>query len=390
MTPFAQRVSHLEQEGAYAVLAKAQALEAKGREIVHFEIGEPDFDTYPHISLAGIQAISSGKTRYNPSSGIFCLREALANDAGRRRGVKFAPEQVVIGPGTKPLMLMPMLAILEPGDEVIYPDPGFPAYCAAIGVAGATPVTVPLLEKNNFDLDLDKLVSLISPQTRMIILNSPANPTGSVLSAKTIEHLADVANKNDLWIISDEIYSRFVYDGDAPSIISFPGMSERTVIADGFSKTYAMTGWRLGYGLMPEALADRVGLLLTHAVGCTATFTQYAGLEAVMGSQGPVDAVRAEFQHRRDIIVKRLNDIPGVTCLMPQGAFYVFPNVQSFKKSSTELADYLLEEAGVAVLSGTDFGKYGEGYLRLSYTNSLENIHKGLDRMKDALGRLQR
>ena len=390
MAPFAQRVSHLEQEGAYAVLAKAQALEAKGREILHFEIGEPDFDTYPHISLAGIQAISSGKTRYNPSSGIYGLREALANDAGRRRGVKFTPEQVVIGPGTKPLMLMPMLAILEPGDEVIYPDPGFPAYFAAIGVAGATPVTVPLLGKNKFDLDMDALVSLISPKTRMIILNSPANPTGSVLSAKTIERLADVADKNDLWIISDEIYSRFVYDGDAPSIISFPGMSERTVIADGFSKTYAMTGWRLGYGLMPEALADRVGLLLTHAVGCTATFTQYAGLDAVMGSQDPVDAVRAEFQHRRDIIVKRLNDIPGVECLMPQGAFYVFPNVQSFKKSSTELADYLLEEAGVAVLSGTDFGKYGEGYLRLSYTNSLENIHKGLDRMKDALARLQR
>jgi aspartate aminotransferase len=388
MIPFTPRVSHLKPEGAYAVLAKVQALEAKGREIIHFEIGEPDFDTSPNIALAGIQAIATGKTRYNPPSGIPALRQVLADEAGRRRGVRFTPEQVVIGPGTKPLMMLPMLAILEPGDEVIYPDPGFPSYAAAIGIAGATPITLPLLGKNNFDLDLDVLENLISPKTRMIILNSPSNPTGSVLSAATMAHLADVAIKNDLWIIADEIYSRFVYDGEAPSIISLPGMSERTVIADGFSKTYAMTGWRLGYGLMPEALADRVGLLLTHSVGCSATFTQYAGLEAVRGPQDSVDAVRAEFQRRRDLIVRRLNDIPGVACQMPQGAFYVFPNVRSFKMPSVEIAEYLLEEAGVAVLSGTDFGKYGEGYLRLSYTNSSENIHKGLDRMKDAFARL--
>ena len=385
MPPFTQRVSHLEPEGAYAVLAKSQALEAKGREIIHFEIGEPDFDTYPNISLAGIQAISTGKTRYTPPSGLPALRQLLAKDAGQQRGVKFTPEQVVIGPGTKPLMILPMLAILEPGDEVIYPDPGFPSYAAAIGIAGATPITVPLLEKYKFDLDLDALDKLISPKTRMIILNSPSNPTGSVLSAETMAHLADVAVKNDLWVIADEIYSRFVYDGVAPSIIAQPGMFERTIVADGFSKAYAMTGWRLGYGIMPEPLADRVGLLLTHSVGCTATFTQFAGMEAVLGPQDPVDLMRAEFQRRRDVIVKRLNDMPGVDCLMPHGAFYVFPNVQSFKKPSAELADYLLEEAGVAVLSGTDFGKYGEGYLRLSYTNSLENIHKGLDRMKDAL-----
>jgi aspartate aminotransferase len=389
MTPFAQRVCHLEPEGAYAVLAKAYALEAKGREIIHFEIGEPEFDTYPNVALAGIQAISSGKTRYNPPSGIPALRQALANVAGQRRGVRFTPEQVVIGPGTKPFMILPMLAILEPGDEVIYPDPGFPSYAAAICISGGIPIPAPLLEKHNFDLDLDALDTLISPKTRMIILNSPSNPTGSVLSAETMAHLADVAIKKNLWIITDEIYSRFVYDGEAPSIISLPGMSERTILADGFSKAYAMTGWRLGYGLMPEAMADRVGLLLTHSVGCTATFTQYAGLEAVLGPQDSADAMRAEFQHRRDVIVRRLRDIPGVECLMPQGAFYVFPNVQSFKKPSAELADYLLDEAGVAVLSGTDFGKYGEGYLRLSYTNSLENIHKGLDRMKDALARLQ-
>jgi aspartate/methionine/tyrosine aminotransferase len=379
----------LEPEGAYAVLAKSQALEAKGHEIIHFEIGEPDFNTYPNITQAGIQAISTGKTRYNPPAGIPALRQVLAEDAGQQRGVRFTPEQVVIGPGTKPLMILPMLAILKPGDEVIYPDPGFPSYAAAIGIAGATPISVPLLEKHNFDFDLDALDTLISPKTRMIILNSPANPTGSVLSPETMAHLADVAIKNDLWIITDEIYSRFVYDGVAPSIISLPGMSERTIIADGFSKTYAMTGWRLGYGIMPEALADRVGLLLTHSVGCTATFTQHAGIEAVLGPQDAVDSVRAEFQRRRDVIVKRLNDIPGVECQMPRGAFYVFPNVQSFKKPSAELADYLLEKAGVAVLSGTDFGKFGEGYLRLSYTNALENIHKGLDRMKDALACLR-
>jgi aspartate aminotransferase len=389
MTPFTQRVRHLEQEGAYAVLAKARALEASGREIIHFEIGEPDFDTFANIAQAGIQAIATGKTRYSPPAGIPDLRQALATDAGQRRGVRFTPAQVVVGPGTKPLMILPMLAILEPGDEVIYPDPGFPSYEAAIGIAGATPVSVPLLEKNNFDLDPDVLDARISLNTRMIILNSPSNPTGSVLSADTMTHIAKVAVKNDLWIITDEIYSRFVYDGDAPSIVSLPGMAKRTVIADGFSKAYAMTGWRMGYGLMPETLADRVRLLLTHSVGCTATFTQYAGVEAVTGPQDPVEAMRAEFQRRRDAMVQRLNDIPGIACRMPQGAFYVFPNVQSFGKPSAELADYLLEEAGIAVLSGTDFGNYGEGYLRLSYTNSLQNIHTGMDRMKAALARLR-
>jgi aspartate/methionine/tyrosine aminotransferase len=389
MLPFSQRVRHLEPEGAYAVLAQARVLEAEGREIIHFEIGEPDVDTYPHIALAGIQAIANGKTRYNPPPGIGDLRQALAADAGRRRGVRFTPEQVVIGPGTKPLMLLPMLAILEPGDEVIYPDPGFPSYAAAIGVAGATPIALPLLEKHHFDLDLDALGALISSKTRMIILNSPANPTGSVISAEALAHLAAVAIEKDLWVLTDEIYSRFVYEGDAPSIAALPGMPERTIIADGFSKAHAMTGWRLGYGIMPEALADRVGLLLTHAVGCTATFTQHAGLEAVLGPQEAVEAVRAEYQRRRDAMVLRLNDIPGVECLMPQGAFYAFPNVRSFAMPSAELADYLLEEAGVAVLSGTDFGNHGEGYLRLSYTNSLANIHKGLDRIKAALARLR-
>lgn len=389
MTRFAKRVGHLEQEGAYAVLAKARALEAKGRDIIHFEIGEPDFDTYPNIALAGIEAIATGKTRYNPPSGVPALRQALAEDAGRRRGVRFTPEQVVVGPGTKPFLLLPMLAVLAPGDEVIYPDPGFPSYAAAIGVAGATPVPVPVLEEHHFDLDLDALDRLISPKTRMIILNSPSNPTGSVLSAQTMAHLAAVAVENDLWVITDEIYSSFVYDGAAPSIVAFPGMATRTVIADGHSKAYAMTGWRLGYGIMPEDLAEKVGLLLTHAVGCTATFVQHAGLEAVLGPQDAVAAVHAEFQRRRNAIVERLNDIPGVECLMPQGAFYAFPNVRSFGKTSAELAHYLLEEAGIAVLAGTDFGEYGEGYLRLSYTNSLEHIHQGLDRMKAALARLR-
>ncbi len=389
MSPFAQRIGHLKPEGAYAVLAKSQALEAQGRHIVHFEIGEPDFNTYSNVALAGIQAIANGKTRYNPPSGLPALRQVLAEDAGRRRGVAITPEQVVVGPGTKPFMLLPMLALLEPGDEVIYPDPGFPSYGSAIGIAGARPVPLPLLEKDRFDIDLDALDALISPNTRMIVINSPSNPTGSVLSAETMAHLADLAIKHDLWVMADEIYSRFVYDGDAPSIASFPGMAERTIIADGFSKAYAMTGWRLGFGIMPEPLAEKVGLLLTHALGCTATFTQYAGIEAVKGIQTAVDAVVAEFRRRRDAIVRRLNDIPGIACLKPQGAFYVFPNVRSFKKPAAELAAYLLEAAGVAVLPGTDFGRHGEGYLRLSTTNALETIHEGLDRMQDALARLR-
>jgi aspartate aminotransferase len=385
---FAHRIDHLKAEGAYAVLARAQALEAQGREIIHLEIGQPDFDTYPHIALAGIRAITAGKTRYNPPSGVVDLRKAIAQVAGRQRGIEFFADQVIIAPGTKPLLLLPMMAILEPGDEVIYPDPGFPSYEAAIGLAGAVAVPVPLLEDKGYDLDLEAFDAAIGPRTRMILLNSPSNPTGGIHSPQTLAHVAEAAHRYDLWVLSDEIYARLVYEGDALSIASLPGMAERTIIADGFSKTYAMTGWRLGFGIMPASLAQVMDLLLTHSVGCTATFTQFAGLEAVLGPQDRVDAVVAEFRRRRDLIVTGLNDIPGIRCPMPRGAFYAFPNVQAFGQSSGGLADYLLEEAGVAVLPGTAFGRNGEGYLRLSYANSTENIEKALQQIADALARL--
>jgi aspartate aminotransferase len=383
--PFATRIAHLKAEGAYAVLARAQALEAQGQEIIHLEIGQPDFETYPHVALAGMRAIATGQTRYNPPAGIPALRKAIAQDAGRRRGMAFTPEQVVIAPGTKPLLLLPMMALLEPGDEVIYPDPGFPSYEAAIGLAGALPVPVPLVEESGYDLDLAAFDTALSPRTRMVLLNSPSNPTGGIHTPKTLAHVAEAARMRDLWVLSDEIYARLVYEGDAPSIATLPGMAGRTIIADGFSKTYAMTGWRLGFGLMPEALAAKLGLLLTHSVGCTATFTQFAGLEAVLGPQDQVEAVVAEFRRRRDLIVAGLNAIPGVRCPLPRGAFYAFPNVQAFGRSSAELADHLLEEAGVAVLPGTAFGRNGEGYLRLSYANSMENIERALARMSETL-----
>jgi len=385
---FASRIAHLQPEGAYAVLARAQALEAEGREIIHLEIGQPDFDTYPHIVLAGIRAIATGHTRYNPPAGLVPLREVLAQDAGARRGLEFTPDQVVVAPGTKPLLLLPLMALLEPGDEVLYPNPGFPTYEAAIRLVGAVSVPLPLVEEKGFDLDLVAFDAALSPRTRMIILNSPGNPTGGILSRETLEHVADAVADRDCWILSDEIYMRLTYDGEALSIASLPGMMERTIIADGFSKTYAMTGWRLGFGIMPEALAQQIGLLLTHSVGCTATFTQLAGLEAVVGPQDAADAMREEFRARRDLIVEGLNAIPGVSCPMPRGAFYAFPNVASFGRPVDELADYLLEEAGVAVLPGTSFGANGEGHLRLSYANSRENIARALERIRAALAAL--
>jgi aspartate aminotransferase len=386
---FAQRIAHLKAEGAYAVLARAQALEAQGLDIIHLEIGQPDFETYTHVALAGIRAIATGQTRYNPPAGITDLRAALAQDAGRRRGVTFTSQQVIVAPGTKPLLLLPMLALLDPGDEVIYPDPGFPSYEAAIGLAGGVPVPVPLVEASGYDLDLAAFDAALSPRTRLVLLNSPGNPTGGINAPETLAYVAEAARRRDLWVLSDEIYGRLVYDGQAPSIVTLPGMAERTIIADGFSKTYAMTGWRLGFGLMPEPLAARMDLLLTHSVGCTATFTQFAGLTAVRGPQDEVERVVAEFRRRRDRIVAGLNAIPGVRCPLPQGAFYAFPNVQAFGRPSAWLADYLLQEAGVAVLPGTAFGRHGEGYLRLSYANSMANIDRALERLGKALGRLE-
>ncbi|HSF82295.1 MAG TPA: pyridoxal phosphate-dependent aminotransferase [Anaerolineales bacterium] len=383
---FSERVSGLRPEGAYAVLARAQALEAQGREIIHLEIGQPDIQTFEHIRQRGMRAIAAGQTRYNPPAGLPDLRLAIAADAGRRRGMEIRPSQVVVGPGAKPGLFFPTLALVEPGDEVIYPDPGFPTYAAMIAVAGGVPVPVPLVEEKGFSFDLEVFKDHLSPRTRLVILNSPANPTGGVIPPADLEQIAEAVQEHDCWVISDEIYSRLAYDGlPAPSIATLPGMAARTVIVDGFSKTYAMTGWRLGYGIMPESLAERVELLLTHAVGCTATFTQIAGLEALSASQELVEAFVLEYQRRRDRMVAGLNALPGVRCQLPQGAFYAFPNVKALGLPVSRLAPLLLDEAGVAVLPGTDFGPNGEGYLRLCYATSPENIDRALERMGEVL-----
>ncbi len=383
---FANRVTQLEPEGAYQVLARAQELEAVGRDIIHLEIGEPDFSTAPHINDAAIEAINAGKTRYNPPSGINELRAAIAADAGHRRGIEIDPARVVISPGAKPNLFFPALALIEPGDEVIYPDPGFPTYEAMIHVAGGRPVPVPLVEENNFSFDQAAFNQLINQKTKLIIINSPGNPTGGVMSAADLQHIANAALENDCWVLSDEIYMRMAFEGmSVPSIAALPDMLERTVIVDGFSKTYAMTGWRLGFGIMPPALADRINLLLTHSVGCTAQFTQYAGLEAITGSQTWVDEMMAAYQERRDILISGLNTIPGVTCRKPMGAFYAFPNIKAFGLSSDEMANLILEKANVALLPGTSFGKFGEGYLRIVYANSPENIQIAIERIGNVL-----
>ena len=383
---FSDRTKTLAPEGAYQVLAKAQELEAQGRDIIHLEIGQPDFETFPNVSQAGIKAIQDGFTRYTPPIGMKELREVIARDAGKRRGLDFHPDQVVVSPGAKPNLFFPTLALVEEGDEVIFPNPGFPSYEAMINVAGGTPVPVPLLENNQFSFDLDEFDKAISARTKLIILNSPGNPTGGIIPGEDLNYIAEAAIKNNCWVLSDEIYTRIIYDGlSAGSITALPGMSERSIIMDGFSKTYSMTGWRLGYGIMPRDLANKVSLLLMHSVGSTAQFTQIAGVEALSGPQDQVDRVVSEYQKRRDMIVPGLNMLPGITCQKPQGAFYVFPNIKELGKTSQETADWILEEAGVALLPGSAFGKFGEGYLRLSYANSLANIQKALDRLGELL-----
>ncbi len=386
---FAERVLELAPEGAYEWLAKAQALEAEGRDVVHLEIGQPDVPTFDNVAGAGIRAIEEGRTRYNPPRGVFQLREAIAEDVGRWRGIEVDASEVVVVPGAKSMLFFPTMALVEPGDEVIYPDPGFPTYAAMIKVAGGVPVPVRLREETGFAFDREAFNELINERTRLIVINSPGNPTGGVFSRADLEHIAEAARKHDAWVLSDEIYLRLTFDGsEVMSIAALDGMRERTVICDGFSKTYAMTGWRLGYGVMPAPLAERLGLLLTHSVGCTATFTQYAGVEALTGPQEQVDAVVAEYQRRRDTLVTGLNAIPGVSCRIPEGAFYAFPNITAFGKTSNWIADYVLREAGVAVLPGTAFGEGGEGYLRLCFANSMERIELALERMGEALGKL--
>ena len=379
----ARRVQHLRAEGAYHVLEQAQALEAAGRDILHLEVGEPDFLAADPVREAGIEALRTGRARYVPPGGLGALRQAIAETAGRQRGLTFTPSQVLVSPGAKPNMFFPTLALIEPGDEVIYPDPGFPTYPAMIGVAGGVGVAVPVREARGFSFDLEALERALTPRTRMIILNSPANPTGGVIPPADLEAIADAAERVDAWILSDEIYTRITFQGEvAPSIASLPGMADRTIIVDGFSKTYAMSGWRLGFGIMPEPLARRVELLLTHAFGSTAEFTQWAAVEALTGSQAWVRQMVEAYRQRRDRMVARLNAIPGIICGEPQGAFYVFPNVTSLGIPVEELADRILRQAGVALLPGTAFGDNGEGYLRLSYATSMEKLDAALERIE--------
>jgi aspartate/methionine/tyrosine aminotransferase len=387
---YASRSRYLKPEGAYQVLARAQELEASGREIIHLEIGQPDFETFDNIKVAGMRAIAEGQTRYTPPIGMKRLREVIAEDAGKRHGLQLYPDQVVVSPGAKPNLFFPALALIEPGDEVIYPNPGFPTYEAMIRVAGGVPIPVPLKEENNFSFDLDAFHHLVNDHTKLVILNSPSNPTGGVMPKADLEEIAAAARQFNFWVMSDEIYARLAYDhASVPSIASLPGMMDRTIIVDGFSKTYAMTGWRLGYGIMSRGLAHVVQLLLTHSIGCTAQFVQIAGIEALTGPQDQVQAVVSEYQKRRDAIVAGLNTIPRFTCQRPQGAFYVFPNIKSFGISSSAMADLLLEKAGVAVLPGSSFGEYGEGYLRLTYSNSIENILRAIDQIGRTVKGLQ-
>ena len=375
------------------MLAAATELEREGRDIVHLEIGQPGFPSPEHVVEAGVDAIRGGKTKYSSPDGTPALREAIADYVTRTRDVPVTPDEVVVGPGAKPGLFFPTLALVQPGDEVIYPDPGFPTYRAMIQVAGAVPVPVPL-RPDGASFDMDAFRAAITPATKLIVLNSPANPTGGVMPSDDVEEVARVATENDAWVLTDEIYSRLVYPaedgtpGSAPSVFSIPGMRDRTVLVDGFSKTYCMTGWRLGWAVMPSALARRVELLVVHSVGCTATFTQEAGLAALVGPQEGVDAMVEEYRRRRDFVVGALNDIPGVSCPVPEGAFYAFPDVSSFGLSSKEVADRLLSEGGVAVLPGTDFGANGEGKIRLSYVGDMETLEEGVRRIAATLGKI--
>ncbi len=383
-----ERSRELREEGAYAVLATAKQLEAQGRDIVHMEIGEPDFPTPSPIAMAGIRAIQEGHTRYNPPAGLPDLRRELAREAGIFRGMEIRPEQVVVAPGAKPILFLALVATIEPGDEVICPDPGFPSYEAAVRLAGGVPVFVPLDRRRGFDLNVDALAEVMSPRTRVILLNSPGNPTGGVLTAEALSRVADLAMGHGCWVISDEIYSKLLYAEVPVTPAALPGMAERTVIVDGFSKTYSMTGWRLGYGIVPQALVRPMERLLTHTVGCTATFTQMAGTAAISGSHAAVDDMGERFRRRRDAMVEGLNRIPGFHCHRPQGAFYAFPNVEGVGRDDGWLASYLLEEAGVALLPGNGFGANGAGHLRLSYAHSIDTIQKGLGRIRAAIEKL--
>ena len=375
-------MARLGTETAFEVLVKARALEAKGRDIVHLEIGEPDFDTPANIIEAATAALHKGWTHYGPSAGLPALREAIAEEVSRSRKVEVKPEEVVVVPGGKPIIFFTILALVEEGDEVIYPNPGFPIYESMINFMGAKAVPIRLREEMDFRLDVNELARLINDRTKLIILNSPQNPTGGVLTRKDVEDIAAAIGDRDIMVLSDEIYSRLIYEGEDFSLMSVPGFKDRTIVLDGFSKTYAMTGWRLGYGVMRADLATHIARLMTNSNSCTASFTQVAGVEGLRGPQDSVSVMREEFRRRRDRFVERINKIKGFSCRLPKGAFYTFPNITGTRWPSKKLADALLEDAGVACLSGTAFGEFGEGYLRFSVANSIQNIDKALDRIE--------
>lgn len=378
----AQRMSRLGTETAFEVLNRARALERQGRSLIHLEIGEPDFDTPSNVVEAGVDALRKGWTHYGPSAGIPELRQVIADYVSRTRGVKVTSDEVVVVPGGKPIIFFTILAFIDDGDEVIYPNPGFPIYESMIRYVGGRAVPIQLREERDFSLDVKELASLINERTKLIILNSPQNPTGGILERRDIEQIARAIGDRNIMVLSDEIYSRLLFDGGQHfSIMSVPGMQERTILLDGFSKTYAMTGWRMGYGVMRADLATHITRLMTNSNSCTASFTQVAGIEAIRGDQSSVDRMRDEFQGRRDVFVAGLNKIKGFSCRLPKGAFYVFPNITRTGWKSKPLADALLEQAGIAALSGTSFGEYGEGYLRFSVANSLENLQQALERL---------
>ncbi len=381
----AKRMSRLGTETAFEVLARAKAMEAKGRDIVHLEIGEPDFDTPVNIREAAKKAIDDGFTHYGPSAGMPNVKEAFAEFLTKDRGIEVKPDNIVVTPGAKPILFFSILALVDEGDEVVYPNPGFPIYESVINFVGAKPVPIPLREEKAFSFDLDEMRELVTDKTKLIIINSPQNPTGGVLTMEDMKGIAELAEKHDAWILSDEVYSKMVYDGKHVSIYDCPEVRDRVILLEGHSKTYAMTGWRLGYAAMPVELAAQISKLQTNSNSCTAAFTQVAGVEALTGPQDESLKMMAEFRARRDLIVDGLNDLPGFSCLRPKGAFYVFPNITATGRKSKEIEEFLLEEAGVAGLSGTSFGEYGEGYLRFSYANSQENLRKALDMIRKVL-----
>jgi aspartate/methionine/tyrosine aminotransferase len=379
----AERMSRLGTETAFEVLNRARALERQGKDIIHLEIGEPDFSTPGNIVNAGIDALHAGWTHYGPSAGLPELRDAIAEEVSRSRGVRVMPEEVVVVPGGKPIIFFSILALINAGDEVIYPNPGFPIYESMVNYVGGSAVPIRLREEKDFSLDVNELERLISDRTRLIILNSPQNPTGGVLSKRDIEQIAEAIGDRNIFVLADEIYSRLIFEGKHHSIIAEPGFKDRTVLLDGFSKSYAMTGWRMGYGVMRPDLAVQIARLMTNSNSCTASFSQVAGVEALRGDQGSVERMCTEFKQRRDMFVAGLNGIKGFSCRMPKGAFYVFPNITGTGWQSKALADALLEDAGVACLSGTSFGEFGEGYIRFSIANSMENLGRALARIEE-------